>query len=48
MTSRIRAKKNVNEKQMTFQREQSANESNKHQKSKQTLTEKFENRKNIF
>ena len=48
MTSRIRARKDVNEKQTTFQREQNADESNERQKSKQILTEKFENRKNIF
>ena len=33
MTSRIRARKDVNEKQTTFQRKQNANESNEHQKS---------------
>ena len=47
MTFRIRARQDVNEKQTTFQREQSANESNERQKLKQILTEKFENRKNI-
>ena len=47
MTFRIRARKDVNEEQTTFQREQSADKLNEHQKSKQTLTEKFENRKNI-
>ena len=48
MTSRIRARKDVNEEQTTFQREQSADELNEHQKSKQTLTKKFENQENIF
>ena len=43
MTSCIRAKKDVNEKQTIFQREQNANELNERQKSKQTFTEKFEN-----
>ena len=33
---------------MTSQREQSANESNEHQKSKQISIKEFENRKNIF
>ena len=47
MTSRIRARKNVNEKQMTFQREQSADELNEHQKSEQIFIKKFENRENI-
>ena len=47
MTSRIKAKKDVNEEQTTFQREQSADKSNERQKSEQTLTKKFENRKNI-
>ena len=48
MTSRIRTKKDVNEKQTTFQREQSADELNERQKSEQILTEKFENRENTF
>ena len=48
MTFRIRARKDINEEQTTFQREQSADELNEHQKSKQTLTKKFENRENIF
>ena len=43
MTSRIRAKKNVNKEQTTSQREQNADELNERQKSKQILTEKFEN-----
>ena len=43
MTFRIRARNNVNEKQTTFQRKQSANKLNEHQKLKQTFTEKFEN-----
>ena len=47
MTFRIRARKDVNEEQTTFQREQSADESNERQKSEQTLTEKFKNRENI-
>ena len=47
MTSRIRARKNVNEEQTTSQREQNADESHERQKSKQTLTKKFENRENI-
>ena len=47
MTFRIRVKKDVNEEQMTFQREQSADELNEHQKLKQILTEKFENWENI-
>ena len=33
MTSRIRTKKDVNEKQTTFQRKQSADELSEHQKS---------------
>ena len=44
----IKARKDVNEKQTTFQREQNANELNEHQKLKQTFTEEFKNRKNIF
>ena len=47
MTFRIRAKKDVNEKQTTSQREQNADESHERQKSKQIFTKKFENRKNI-
>ena len=43
MTSRIKTRKDVNEEQTTFQREQSANELNKHQKLKQIFTKKFEN-----
>ena len=48
MTFRIKTRKDVNEEQTTSQREQSANESNEHQKSEQTFTKKFENRENIF
>ena len=43
MTSRIKVKKDVNEKQTTSQREQNANESHERQKLKQILTKKFEN-----
>ena len=48
MTFRIRARKDVNEKQTTFQREQNAEKLNERQKSEQILTEKFKNRKNTF
>ena len=48
MTFDIKAKKNENEKQMSFQRDESANKSKNHQKSKQILMRKFENRENIF
>ena len=48
MTFDIRAKKDKNEKQTSFQRGESADESKNHQKSKQILMKKFENRKNIF
>ena len=47
MTSRIKVRKDVNEKQTTSQREQSADKLNEHQKLKQIFTKKFENRKNI-
>ena len=43
MTFRIRARKDVNEKQMTSQREQNANELNERQKSEQILIKEFEN-----
>ena len=43
MTFRIRIRKDVNEEQMTSQREQNADESHERQKSKQILTKKFEN-----
>ena len=48
MTSRIRARKDVNEEQTTSQRKQNADESYERQKSEQIFTEEFENRKNIF
>ena len=48
MTFHIKARKDVNEKQTTFQREQSADKLNKRQKSEQIFTKKFKNRKNIF
>ena len=48
MTSDIKIKKNENEKQTSFQRDKNANESKNHQKSKQILMKKFENRENIF
>ena len=48
MTFDIKTKKNENEKQTSFQRSESANESKNRQKSKQILMKKFENRKNIF
>ena len=48
MNFHIRARKNVHEKQMIFQRKQSANELNEHQKLKQIFTKKLKNRKNIF
>ena len=48
MTFDIKTKKNENEKQASFQRGESADESKNHQKSKQILMKKFENRKDIF
>ena len=48
MTSDIKTKKNENEKQALFQRDENANESKNRQKLKQILMRKFENRKNIF
>ena len=48
MTFDIKTKKNENEKQTSFQRDESANELKNRQKLKQTLMKKFENRKNIF
>ena len=43
MTFDIKAKKNENEKQTLFQRDESANELKNRQKSKQILIKKFEN-----
>ena len=48
MTFDIKAKKNENEEQTSFQRDESANESKSRQKSKQILMKEFENRENIF
>ena len=48
MTSDIKTKKNKNEKQTLFQRDENANELKNRQKSKQILMKKFENRKDIF
>ena len=48
MTFDIKTKKDENEKQMSFQRGESANKSKNRQKSKQILMKKFKNRKNIF
>ena len=48
MTSCIKARKDVNEEQMTFQREQNADELNERQKLKQIFIKKIKNRKNIF
>ena len=43
----IKTKKNKNKKQISFQRDQNADESKNYQKLKQILMKKFENRKNI-
>ena len=48
MTFDIKTKKNENEKQASSQRGENANELKNHQKSKQILMKKFENRKDIF
>ena len=48
MTSDIKAKKDENEEQASFQRDENADESKNRQESKQILIRKFENRKNIF
>ena len=48
MTFDIKAKKNENKKQTSFQRGENANESKNRQKSKQILMKEFENRENIF
>ena len=48
MTFNIKTKKNKNEKQASFQRDENVNESKNRQKSKQTLMKEFENRENIF
>ena len=48
MTFDIKTKKDENEKQTSFQRGESADESKNRQKSKQILMREFENRKNIF
>ena len=48
MTSRIRTRREINEKKATFQRNQSADKFNEYQKLKQILAEKFKNWKNIF
>ena len=47
MTFDIKTKKNEDEKQASFQRDESANESKSRQKSKQILMREFENQKNI-
>ena len=47
MTFDIKTKKNEDEKQTLFQRDESANESKNRQKSRQILMKKFENRENI-
>ena len=43
MTFDIKTKKDENEKQMSFQRDENANKSKNRQKSKQTLMKKFKN-----
>ena len=43
MTFDIKMKKNENEKQASFQRDENANELKNRQKSKQILMKKFEN-----
>ena len=48
MTFDIRTKKDEDEKQASFQRGESANESKNRQKLKQILMRKFKNRENIF
>ena len=48
MTFDIKTKKNEDEEQTSFQRDENANKSKNHQKSKQILMKKFENRENIF
>ena len=48
MTSDIKVKKNEDEEQTSFQRDESADESKSRQKSRQILMRKFENRKDIF
>ena len=48
MTSDIKTKKNEDEEQASFQRDENVDKSKNHQKSRQTLMKKFENRKNIF
>ena len=48
MMSDIRTKKDENEKQTSFQRDENVDESKSHQKLRQILMKKFENWKNIF
>ena len=48
MTFDIKTKKDKNEEQALFQRDESANKSKNRQKLKQILMKKFENRENIF
>ena len=48
MTSDIKAKKDENEKQTSFQHDENANKLKNRQKSKQILMKKFENRENTF
>ena len=48
MTSDIKTKKDKDEKQTSFQRDESANELKNRQKSRQILMKEFENRENIF
>ena len=48
MTFGIKAKKNENERQAPFQRDESADKSKNRQKSKQILMREFENRKDTF
>ena len=48
MTSGIKVKKDEDEEQTSFQRDESADESKNYQKLKQILMKEFENRKNIF
>ena len=48
MTFDIKAKKDENEEQTLFQRDENINELKNRQKSRQTLMRKFENRENIF
>ena len=48
MTFDIKTKKDENEKQTSFQRDENVDELKNRQKLKQILMKKFENRKNIF